>query len=111
MDFALLVLSVAIVGGVGSVVRHLASHWSGHLPWGTLLVNSVASFVAGAALATSFYELALIVGFAGGLSTFSSFAAQTHNMWGEGRTGPAVFYAFLNLGLPAVSLLTALTLL
>jgi CrcB protein len=79
-ELLLSVLGVAFLGGAGSGLRYLASFWQGALPWGILVANTVASFVAGAAGSTGNFELAILVGFAGGLSTFSTFSAQSLSM-------------------------------
>ena len=107
MEILVSAAAVAVLGGAGSVLRHIASFWSGALPWGILAVNSVASFVAGLALLSQAYEVALIVGLAGGLSTFSTFAAQTFEYLKNQQRFKALMNFALNLLLPALSLLTA----
>jgi fluoride exporter len=111
MDLLLAVGSVALLGGVGSAIRALSSLFSGYLPWGILIANSVASFVAGFGLASGAYEIALVAGLAGGLSTFSTFAAQTFEFLKAGHRFRAIANTALNLILPALSLLTAVILL
>jgi CrcB protein len=100
-------LAVGIFGGLGSLVRHLVGTWSGFLPWGILAANSIASFVAGASLANGFYEMALVVGLAGGLSTFSTFAAQSYELLTSGHKVRTLLNGLANLVFPAVSFLTA----
>ncbi len=107
MDLVFSFLAVSILGGIGSVVRYLLGFWQGALPWGILLANTVASFVAGLALSAGEMEIALIVGLAGGLSTFSTFAAQTYDLWANNKKVLALANSLLNLGIPAVALLTA----
>jgi fluoride exporter len=104
-------LAVGVLGGAGSVLRHLIGTWGGFLPWGILVANSLASFVAGLAIGSGFYEVALVVGLAGGLSTFSTFAAQSYELWLWGQRTRALLNGMANLVFPAVSFLTALTLL
>ena len=111
MELMLAMATVGVLGGIGSVLRHIAGFWSGSLPWGILVVNSVASFVAGAAFATGSFEVALIVGLAGGLSTFSTFAANTFEFLKARKTVRALANTVLNLAVPALSLLTAVFLL
>ena len=108
MELVIAVTSVVFLGGAGSVLRHIAGFWSGYLPWGILVVNSVASFVAGVAVATGSFEIALVVGLAGGLSTFSTFAANTFEFVNAGQRVRALANTVLNLTIPALSLLTAL---
>lgn len=100
-------LAVGLLGGAGSVVRHLIGTWRGFLPWGILVANSLASFIAGLALGAGVYEVALIIGLAGGLSTFSTFAAQSYELWVGGQKVRTLLNGLANLLLPAVSLLTA----
>jgi CrcB protein len=75
-------LLVALGGGAGAAIRFfLSQHLDARVPWGTLLVNTVGSFVLGvcSGLALDGQALALIgVGFCGGLTTYSAFAVQTH---------------------------------
>jgi fluoride exporter len=107
MELFIALASVAFLGGAGSALRHIAGFWSGYLPWGILVVNSVASFVAGVAVATGSFEIALVVGLAGGLSTFSTFAANTFEFIKAGHGVRALANTVLNLTIPALSLLTA----
>lgn len=83
------------------MVRSLFSKFNGYLPWGILIANTVGTAIA--ALAT-FYggnvELILAAGVAGGLSTFSTFVAQTWQMMIEERRLAAFFNVTLNLVLP-----------
>ena len=80
----LALLAVAGLGGLGSVLRLFLSRWDGFLPYGIMLANVLASFIAGFALIfssaagqKSLITVFLTMGLAGGLSTFSTFAAQT----------------------------------
>jgi fluoride exporter len=98
---------VAIAGGFGAVARYWLSAWLGKLPWGILLANSIGSFIAGLAVAGSIETAWLIVGIAGGLSTFSTFAAQTHDLVAKKQLALASLNIVLNLLIPAVSFLTA----
>lgn len=104
MTTLLFLLLIAGLGGLGSVLRMLLSRFSGKLPWGILIANTLASVVAGMFLAGPNpavpYAL-LVVGFAGGLSTFSSWAAQTGAYWQAGQYRKATYNAALNLLLPA----------
>jgi CrcB protein len=111
MDVVLSVLIVAVMGGLGSTIRYLIGSWQSLLPWGILLANSIASFIAGLAVGDGLLELALIAGFAGGLSTFSTFAAQTLELWTTRSKALALLNGVLNLVLPTVLFITALFLL
>jgi CrcB protein len=107
MEILISVATVALLGGVGSVLRHIAGFWSGAVPWGILAVNSIASFVVGLSVSSGEYEIALVVGLAGGLSTFSTFAAQSYEYLKNEQRFRAIANLVLNLALPALSLLTA----
>jgi fluoride exporter len=111
MELTVAVTTVALFGGLGSVVRHWVGGWKGVFPFGILLANSVASFVVGVAVGQGELELALIAGFAGGLSTFSTFASQTFELWTTRSKALAVLNAALNLVIPAVLFATAVILL
>lgn len=110
MSFIETSLIVAFLGGVGSLLRHLASSWQGRLPWGILAVNSVASFIAGLAISMDGLEIALVAGLAGGLSTFSTFIGQTSDLLEQGKTSRALLNILLNLGITALFFFTALNL-
>lgn len=101
-------LAVGVLGGLGSVIRHLAQLWTGVIPWGILAANSVASFIVGGSFSLGWSEVALIVGLAGGLSTFSTFAAQTSSLWSSGLRLRALMNAGANFLIPPVSLLAGL---
>jgi CrcB protein len=107
MTLATSFVLVAIAGGFGAVARYWLSTWSGKLPWGILTANAIGSFIAGLAVAGSIESAWLVVGLAGGLSTFSTFAAQTHNLVAKKQLALASLNIVLNLLIPAVSFLTA----
>jgi CrcB protein len=98
---------VAIAGGLGAVARLYLGQWIGKLPWGILLANVVASFLVGALSASNDIALAtiLISGLAGGLSTFSSFAAQTVEFMRRGRIAQGLLNVLANLALSSTALL------
>ncbi len=80
---------VILAGGFGAALRLWLGSWVGVLPWGILLANTAASFVAGLATGgltgDEGLQTLLVVGLAGGLSTFSSFAGQTVDYFRRGR--------------------------
>lgn len=99
-------LVTGLLGGVGSVLRLAFAQINGWLPWGILLANSLASLLA-ALVASGFvdpnaaiWQTALVIGFTGGLSTFSSFAAQTFEFIREKKLMQAIANVFLNLTIP-----------
>lgn len=98
-------IATGILGGLGSVLRLVFAQINGWLPWGILLANSLASFLAAVAAAglapsAAIWQTTIILGFAGGLSTFSSFAAQTFEFIREKKLIQATTNVFLNLTLP-----------
>ena len=77
-------LLVVLGAAVGAPLRFALGHWlDGRLPWGTILVNLVGSFLLGllSGLALSGDQMALLgTGFCGALTTYSAFAVQTHDL-------------------------------
>ena len=92
-------LLVALGAAIGAPLRFVVAHLlDEERPWGTLLVNVLGSGLLGlsAGLGLTGHPLALIgTGFCGGLTTYSSFAVQTHRL----GPGGAPAYALLTLGL------------
>jgi CrcB protein len=103
---------IALAGGLGAVIRFLLSGWMGKLPWGILVANILASFVVGLVLRsadTSGFIAALVVtGFCGGLSTFSSFSAQTVEFFKAKQVWLGVANFALNFVLPTLAALAGL---
>jgi CrcB protein len=111
-------LSLALGGVVGTLARWRVGlwvpSWAGTwLPYGTLAVNLLGSFVLGAAVRAS--ELHPVtpavrgfvtVGFCGAFTTFSTLMYETAVLLQQGQWGRAVLYAFgsLALGLVAMAL-------
>lgn len=75
------------------------------LPWGTLVANLVGGYLVGAAVAAfqtnphldPAWRLAIITGFLGALTTFSSFSAEVVAMLTQARYGLALGTAALHL--------------
>ncbi|MEN9737670.1 MAG: hypothetical protein RJA26_903 [Actinomycetota bacterium] len=106
-------LGAVLAGGLGSALRLALSHWHGRLPWGILVGNSVASLVVGLTYSTQNGEVAsfvLSLGFAGGLSTFSSWAAQTVHYYRQGDNRKGTYNLLLNLLLPALCVIAGMIL-
>ena len=96
-------LIVALGGAIGTVSRYglatLATPISQSLPWGTILINILGSFVIGffgtLTLSHGRYpvpettRLFVMVGFCGGFTTFSSFSLQTLDLLRAGAIGRA----------------------
>ncbi len=106
----LALLAVAGLGGLGSVLRLLLSRWDGFLPYGIMVANVLASFLAGFALIfssasgqQSLITVFLTMGLAGGLSTFSTFAAQTGGFFQADKRLKGVLNLLGNLLFPPVA--------
>jgi CrcB protein len=103
----LVFLGIFVLGGLGSVIRLAVSKWDGYLPWGILTVNVVASFIAGLASASLVIDqtvlMLIVVGFAGGLSTFSSWAGATVQMAARGKIFAPTVYTLLTLVLSSTA--------
>ncbi|HMO50610.1 MAG TPA: fluoride efflux transporter CrcB [Kiritimatiellia bacterium] len=85
-------LLIFVGGGLGALTRYgatvLSARWLGtQFPWGTLLVNFTGCFLIGLIIGfsersdvlTPAARIFLIVGFLGGLTTFSTYALETIN--------------------------------
>jgi CrcB protein len=103
----LLILAVVAAGAVGSVARYLIGRAGAKAawPWPVLLVNVAGSLLAGMAMHTD-AALIVVTGFAGGLTTFSTFSVETVQlaMAGRWRAAVANVAANLALGLAAAAL-------
>lgn len=103
---------IAMAGGLGAVIRHLLSSWIGKLPWGILLANTTASFIVGFALRSTnlsgFLIAVAVTGFSGGLSTFSTFSAQTVEYFKAKQVWRGVANLALNFALPTLASLAGL---
>jgi fluoride exporter len=108
-------LAIAIAGGLGSVIRLTLSRWIGALPWGILVANVLASFIMGFGLSLFAVNTVLAqiisVGICGGLSTFSTFSAQTVEYFKAKQVWRGVFNILLNFFAPALASLAGIFLL
>lgn len=105
------ILLVALAGGVGSLTRFFLGLWSNSIPWGILFANTLGSFIAGVAISLGLGWEWVAIGLAGGISTFSTFAAQSFDLIRKGRPLLASQNLVLNLLLPAAGFLTGTILL
>jgi CrcB protein len=89
---------VALFGGMGALLRVALSEFKGYIPWGILLANTLATALAAwALLLAPQFQLIVIAGLAGGLSTFSTFIAQTWELLRDGKRSAALINVALNL--------------
>ncbi len=115
-------IAVLLGGALGSLLRFLVSRWVNELmhkgfPWGILTVNVLGSFIMGIAaglfLSTNmvgpFWRSAVLVGFLGGFTTFSSFSIDTVNLFQSGQfiaaTANIVVTVFCCLGATLIGLM------
>lgn len=100
------ILTVALFGGLGSIIRALLGNFRGYLPWGILIANTLATAVATWAFVSQpQLGLVLVAGLAGGLSTFSTFVGQTWTLLVEGNRLKAFLNVSLNLVLSSTAAL------
>jgi CrcB protein len=100
------VLVVAFFGGLGSVLRGVLANFKGYLPWGILTANTLGTALAAWSMFTQpQLGLVLVAGLAGGLSTFSTFVAQTWQLLQSNRRLAAFLNVLLNLLLPYTALM------
>lgn len=103
-------LGVALGAGLGAVCRAATDRTVTArvgptlLPWATLAVNVVGSLLLGFVLAWPWgapdtFRVVLGTGFAGGLTTFSTFSVESFQLIREGRPRGALAYAALTIGL------------
>ncbi|MCJ0764072.1 fluoride efflux transporter CrcB [Variovorax terrae] len=105
----LAVLAICIGASVGALARWGLGLWlspGGVLPWGTLAANLIGGYLVGVSVAVfqalpqldPAWRLAIITGFLGGLTTFSSFSAEVVAMLQQQRYGLALGTALLHVG-------------
>ena len=103
-------LYIGIFGGAGCIARFLLSGWTytllgRGLPYGTLLVNVLGSFLLGllmvfglrSTLFSPELRIGLTVGFMGGFTTFSTFSYETLKLLEEGSLWQAGANIVLNV--------------
>lgn len=99
-------LAVAIFGGIGALLRFIISRginvsFATTFPFGTLFVNIVGSFLIGFLTwlllhkfqANEILRNAVIIGFLGGFTTFSSFSMEVVTMLEQQDWAKALIYS------------------
>ncbi|MDA7980712.1 MAG: CrcB family protein [Pirellulales bacterium] len=111
-SLAVRIVLVAAAGGCGALARWglaagtqslLGDRW----PWGTLLVNVLGCFAFGVILAIchrrgedgEFMKLLLLTGFAGALTTYSTFAFESYDLATTRSVFSAAWHIALHLAL------------
>lgn len=103
------IAAICLGASLGALARWGLALWfgaGGLMPWGTLAANLIGGYLVGVAIAAfqllpdldPVWRLALVTGFLGGLTTFSSFSAEVVTMLLEGRAGVALLTASAHLG-------------
>jgi fluoride exporter len=100
---------VAMAGAAGTLLRYVVGGWlaratGGVFPWETFAINAlgclavgvVAGIVDKGALLPPPLRMALMVGFIGGFTTFSTFALDAFRLAAASQLGAAVGYVFLS---------------
>jgi CrcB protein len=105
-------LVLAAVGGgavLGAWSRWALAYWLNpriaHLPLGTLTANLLGAYLIGIFIALfathptvpPAWRLLIVTGFLGGMTTFSTFSAESFALLQQGRHGAAVAHAALHL--------------
>jgi fluoride exporter len=103
------VMAVGMGGFLGSIARYastllLAKKINTNLPYPTLAINIVGSFLLGVFLGYALQgnkneslKLFLTTGFCGGFTTFSAFAVENVNLFQNKMTGMALLYIILSV--------------
>ena len=111
MQWFLVFILIGVAGGAGSVIRALLTRFDGWLPYGLFLANSLAAGFVGWLLAgptlTADYFTVLTVGFAGGLSTFSTAMKASFDFYHRGRLVQSALTMVGNLFIPIGALMLA----
>lgn len=116
------VLAICLGACVGALARWRLGLWlspGGLIPWGTVAANLVGGYLVGLCVALfhalpqidPLWRLALVTGFLGALTTFSSFSAEVVEMLMAQRyalaLGTAALHLFGSLCLTALGIQTA----
>ena len=106
--------AICIGASAGALARWQLGLWlnpsslavgSLNMPWGTLAANLIGGYLVGVCVAVfqampnldPIWRLALVTGFLGALTTFSSFSAEVVTMLNQGRYALALLTAGLHL--------------
>lgn len=102
-------LVVGLGGFAGSVCRYLISlipvRETTTFPFKTFFTNILGAFLIGIIVALSLKKpdldpkvtLLIKTGFCGGFTTFSTFALESSDLWGNGQYGTSLLYMILSV--------------
>jgi CrcB protein len=102
-------IAIAVGAALGAWLRWLLSLWLNRhadaIPWGTLSANMIGGYLIGLVVGVvaahpewpPFWRLLIVTGFLGGLTTFSTFSAETVAFLEEGRLAMAAIYSAVSL--------------
>lgn len=118
------VIAICVGASLGALVRWGLGLWlntsAASMPWGTLAANLIGGYLVGVCVAVfnnlpeldPVWRLALVTGFLGALTTFSSFSAEVVGMLQLQRyalaAGTAALHLFGSLILTILGLKTAM---
>ncbi len=110
-----LVVGIAVGGALGALTRYGVDEWigqrTGAFPWGILVVNITGAFLIGVAVEAleprfehGWVRAAVVTGFLGAYTTFSTFSLDTYRLLDRGELDQALANGLgsLVLGLVAV---------
>ncbi len=99
---------IGLGGFIGSIFRYLVQLYIStriisSIPYGTLTVNVIGSFLVGILVGLTYklpkeWVFLLSTGFCGGFTTFSTFSAESFNLMSSDDIYQSFFYIFLSLG-------------
>ena len=110
------ILALFIGGGAGTVLRYCISlaQYNSNFPYSTLIVNIVSSLIFGFVYAfavqkigiSAMFQLFLLTGFCGGLSTMSAFSFESWTLYERGLYIHLAVNLILNYTLPILAVFT-----
>ena len=118
---SLAVLAICLGACVGALARWQLGLWlntGAAIPWGTLAANLIGGYLVGVCVGVfqqlpdldPVWRLALVTGFLGALTTFSSFSAEVVAMLQQGRyalaAGTSLLHLFGSLALTVLGIKT-----
>jgi fluoride exporter len=103
------IAAICIGASCGALARWALGLWlspaTATLPWGTLAANLIGGYLVGLCVGLlqnhpqldPLWRLALVTGFLGALTTFSSFSLEAVTLLQQGRVGLALAHTSLHL--------------